>query len=156
MTKRIIVILLVVSIGVFAAAQTLQAQEESIGVGVQYQYPSFGLSGMFDVTEDVTVQGTVGFIGTVQTYGVRGLYHFTSDTFWRAYGYGEVGLINWQVAGDTETSFGGGIGAGVEYGLQAFNEELPPVYYNANVGVVTNDYFDGFSMNFGTGVMFKF
>lgn len=128
---------------------------ERFAVGIQLGLFSSGLSGKYRLTDTFTVQGTAGFFGLLNRYGVRGLYAFNTGPFYEIYGYG--GLSIWRFGGtlsrSSETAFGIGAGGGIEYDLRGLNPTLPPLFaaweLGANLANFNN--FSGFTA-FGTTI----
>jgi hypothetical protein len=119
------------------------------GVGFQGSFPASGLSGMLDLTDEFTAQAIVGFFGNLNTFAGRGLYKFQREDFWNLYGYGMLGAWHYSIGSLSETVLGFGLGAGVEYDWRAFNSELPPIFFNLELGIGFVD-FDKVPFNFST------
>ena len=116
------------------------------GIGVQAAFHSFGISGILDVANKVSIQAILGFFGDLKSYGGRLLYRFNKEEFWNVYGFGMLGA--WSYTGlstganlsrstTTETVFGFGAGAGVEYNLEGLTHKfIPffPLYINLEIG----------------------
>jgi len=140
------------------------------GVGFQSSWPAWGLSGMFDVNEDISVQGILGFIGDLKTYAGRGLYRFRKEDGWNAYGYGLIGA--WSYTGikftgysfeeTTETVMGFGAGVGIEYDWRNWmgNSDLPPIMWNVELGIASVSFdevdYDFSTFMFGVGAHYRF
>lgn len=130
------------------SAEQQDAESPTLGLGFQSSFPAYGLSLMVDVTEVASLQGIVGFFGTLNTYAARGLYRFNRETYHDFYGYGMVG--GWSYAG-IETVPGGGVGAGFEGDIRGLNPEgdLPPLFFNFELGLGFVN-FDQAAYNFST------
>ncbi len=151
-----------------APVQTAAAQEEEpepplrgelpVGIGVQYAAPAFGISGMYDVTDQISVQAVFGFFGGLQMYSGRGLYHFNQQEAYNIYGFGTVGA--WRYS--TTSVLGVGGGAGLEYSWQQLfdSAEIPPLFGNIEIGFVhLSDDFSGYtfsSLTYGGGIHYRF
>lgn len=146
-------------------ASAQEQKETKFGVGFQ----GWGISGMMDVSDKVSVQGILGMFGDLRTYAGRGIYRFRREPLWNAYGYGMVGMWSgsyskWDAyRGDyveeTETAMGFGAGGGIEYNWQAFSPNLPPIWWNleAGIGSVGFDHYNDFSaFMFGGGAHYRF
>lgn len=128
------------------------------GVGFQSSFPAWGLSGMMDLNPDVSLQAIIGFLGNLNTFAGRGLYRFHHEDFWNAYGYGMLGLWTYSLLGQSESAIGFGFGAGLEYDWRGFNEDLPPLFWNLElgVGIVNLDLYNFSSFMLGVGVHYRF
>ncbi len=140
---------------------TSQAELEPtrFGVGFQSTWPAWGLSGMMDINETITAQAILGFFGNFTTVSGRGLYHFRQEEFWDMYGYGMLGLWRYNTRFITaESSLGIGAGAGIQYDWRALDPNLPPIYWNIELGISFFN-FEHYNFNFisfGTGVHYRF
>ncbi len=143
------------------------------GVGFQSSFPAWGLSGMVDLNDQISVQGILGFIGDLKTYAGRGIYRFRREDKWNAYGYGMVGA--WSYTGyqitsvfpyttkeTTETVMGFGAGVGIEYDWRAWlnNSDMPPIMWNVEIGIANVNFdevdYDFSSFVFGVGAHYRF
>ena len=166
----IIVFVMVVMVGRVAnsaivekTAQRTPQKKAKFGVGFQYTFPACGLSGIMDVTPNTSIQGIFGFFGDLKMFAGKGIYRFKKEHYWNIYGYGEVGVFSITGYGNwrnqkiiNETSMGFSTGAGIEYGWQALSPNLPPVWWNFELGLGTvMDY--GFpTMFYGCGAHYRF
>lgn len=129
------------------------------GAGFQSTFPAWGLSGMMAVTDEVDLQLILGPFGGLSTYAARGLYTFRDNDFWDLYGYGMLGVWNHSTLRvRNETVLGFGVGGGIQYDWRVFNDELPPLFWNLELGFgrVNFDYYDFNSVMLGTGVHYRF
>ena len=115
---------------------------------------------MMDVTDEITVQAIIGFFGNLKTYAGRALYKFQKEEYWDLYGYGMVGAWNYSFSTESETVLGLGLGAGIQYDWRTFNSELPPIFFNLELGLGFVDFKD-IDYNFstfmiGAGVHYRF
>ena len=142
------------------------------GVGFQGTFPGNGISGMMDINEQISVQAILGFWGNLNTYAGRGLYRFKKEDDWEIYGYGMIGA--WSYDGvrvrtigllleshsHTETVIGFGAGAGIEYDWRALDPDLPPLFWNIELGIGIVDFnkvnYDFNTLIFGVGVHYRF
>lgn len=149
---------------VMAAFTIVPAQDRDdlkFGVGFQSSFPAYGISGSMDVNENITAQAIIGFFGSLKTYAGRGLYRFKKEQHWEMYGYGMIGAWNYGFLGVSETVLGFGAGAGLEYDWRAFNPDLPPLFWNIELGIGFVDFSDEVNYNFSTlligiGVYYRF
>lgn len=120
------------------------------GVGLQFGFSSGGLSAKYRFSNTVTAQGTLGFFGSLQNYGVRGLYAFKKEPQYDIYGFAGLGVWRWDgsIFFRSESAVGVSGGGGIEYML-----ENVPVALSAELGfaLLSFDNYDGFS-GFGIGL----
>lgn len=135
-------------------------EDTRYGIGFQGTFPAYGISGMMDINEEVTIQAIIGFFGSLNTFAGRGLYTFRKDDFWRLYGFGMAGMWTYSIGSLSETVPGFGLGAGIRYDWRAFDASLPPLFWNLELGLgfVNFDEVDyNFStILFGAGVHYRF
>jgi len=147
-TEAVSLFLLVSSV---ALAQGIEDETKRFGVGFQSSYPAWGISGMMDVADNLSVQGILGMVGDLKTYAGRGIYRFRKEPYWNTYGYGMIGA--WSYPGYeieyeyiygisyptmkkiTETVMGFGAGVGIEYDWRALSPNLPPIWFNLEIGL---------------------
>jgi len=154
---------------VFSSAFAQERDDLKWGAGFQGSFPAYGLSGMMDINETTSVQVILGFFGSLNTYAGRGLYRFKKEDEWEVYGYGMIGIWSYEgvrlrtafaVENYTETVMGFGAGAGIEYDWRALNPDLPPLFWNIELGIGIVD-FNKVDYNFntlliGAGVHYRF
>ena len=139
------------------------------GVGFQGSFPAYGISGMMDVNETISVQAILGFFGSLNTYAGRGLYRFKKERDWEIYGYGMIGIWSYDGVGVrtgfalenyTETAVGFGAGAGLEYDWRALSPDLPPLFWNVELGIGIVNFnkvnYDFNTLLIGLGVHYRF
>lgn len=140
MRKCISLFIATVTVSLFLLVGVASAQEQKetkFGVGLQ----NWGISGMMDVSDKVSVQGILEAFGYLKAYTGRGIYRFKRESVWNAYGYGMVGMwsysydADWDRAKGTETAMCFGAGGGIEYNWQAFAPNLPPIWWNLEAGI---------------------
>jgi hypothetical protein len=137
-------------------------REGRFGVGFQSSYPAWGLSGTYDVNEDISAQAILGFFGNLQTYAGRGVYRFQQEEQWNLYGYGLLGIWRYSFSAfgisESESAVGFGLGAGLEYDWRAWNETLPPIYWNIELGlgIVDMDHYNFSTIMIGAGLHYRF
>ncbi|MBU0569102.1 porin family protein [bacterium] len=170
MRKCISLFIATVTVSLFLLVGVASAQEQKetkFGVGFQSSFPAWGISGMMDVFDKVSVQGILGAFGNLKTYAGRGIYRFRREPFWNTYGYGMVGMWSYSYFDDyarrnyvkeTETAMGFGAGGGIEYNWQAFAPNLPPIWWNleAGIGSVPLKYYNFSSFMIGVGAHYRF
>jgi len=128
-------------------------------LGFQTGFETCGISGKMDLSDKMAVQGIIGFFGTMTNFSGRGLYKFKSEEYWDLYGYGQAGIWMWDGGYvGSETAFGIGGGAGIEWDWRAINKDLPPVYWSIELGLtaVSMDYYDFAMLGLGFGGHYRF
>jgi len=133
-----------------ALAQSNDEPLPKVGLGVQFSFPAWGLSGKLNLNERVTAQGVFGLIGDLRMYGGRVLYHFNRREQSTVYAFGSLGgfsykglrfrdsddPFDWTLEETTETVIGMGAGLGAEY----FFSGLPEIGWNLEVGFTHVDF----------------
>lgn len=135
-----------------AHSQDTAPINQKYAVGIHLGNLTSGFSFKYRATEKITAQATLGFIGSLSSYGVRGLYAFNTGPFYELYGYGSLAL--WRFDGFIDDSaVGAGAGGGIEYDLRGLSPTLPPLFvtYELGLNLVNFSNYNGFS-SFGTGV----
>ena len=160
----VISILLLVSSVAFAQEE----KETKFGIGFQSSFPAYGISGMLDVGPNISVQGILGAFGDLKTFAGRGIYRFRKEPYWNTYGYGMIGVWSypwykwegWNFVEKTETTMGFGAGVGIDYNWQGWSPDLPPIWWNLELGIGMVEFEDAdynFStIMFGVGVHYRF
>lgn len=155
------------------AQEQKNAKEQTktkFGIGIQATFPVSGLSGMVDVSDKFALEGLLGVFGILKSYGGRILYRFKKETYWNAYGYGMVGAWSYpgyKISADylslektRETVLGYGAGAGIEYNWKALNPNLPPLFFNLELGLGSVDFkeinYNVSAFMLGAGVHYRF
>lgn len=128
-----------------------EVREGNLGVGLQLTWPTYGLSGMFDVSDNISVQGVVGTAGYGLALTGRGLYRLARQELFRPYAYGEAGM--WTGYGGWGTVPNFGAGAGVEVDIRQFIVDGPPIYAAFEAGLNMTIYSDSF---LGSGSFTRF
>ena len=130
-----------------------------IGIGVQGSFPAMGLSVKADLTEHHSLQGVAGFFTNLKTYAVKYMFCFNeSGDFFviKPYFYGTAGVFKYDVYIASETVFGFGAGAGLEYYIPVLSEKLRPAveigYTRANFNVYQ---FKGLTLGAGLHYYFE-
>ncbi len=141
------------------AAPAESSDFSGYGIGLQGTFPAWGLSGTYDMDDNISLQAILGFGGAANAYAVRGLYRFKHEQSWNAYGYGSVGLWtyrHWHRG--SESALGFGAGAGIEYDWRYLNPDLPPLFWNIElgIGIVGLDHYSVSALWIGTGVIYRF
>ncbi|CAA6800758.1 MAG: Unknown protein [uncultured Sulfurovum sp.] len=132
--KKTIQTLAVVSL---LSTSTIIANDD-IYLGLQYG----GVSVKKDITDKYMGQVIVGGFGDIFAIHGRGLYKFSEEKYYNLYGYGGLSYASTEEgtrfgAEKIEvktTGYGVSVGAGLEYNIQAYNSNLPPIYFNMELG----------------------
>ena len=144
----------------FVVPAQAEAQETRWGVGFQSSFPAYGLSGLYDMSERITLQAVLGALGTVTTFSGRGLYRFQTEEKFDLYGFGTVGMWRWSSRFVDETSLGIGGGAGIELDWRSIigDSGVPPLFSSVDVGLTLAS-FDTYNFNaltIGVGLHYRF
>lgn len=139
------------------------------GVGFASTWPTYGISGTYQINEIMTAEAIVGAFGTVSNFGGRLWYRFSLDPKYDLYGFGGTSLLRYgytefvppnQMRDATENVLGLSAGAGIESGLQALfgDRSLPPIFFNWEIGLSYADFkhYNFSSFMFGGGVRYRF
>ncbi len=139
---------------------TVGVQGGRYGVGFASSWPAYGVSGTLQISETLTAEAVLGFLGAVSNFSGRAWYRFKRDPSYDLYGYGGAGVYRYGYFGGTENVLGLGGGVGVEAGLQSLldDEDLPPIFLNAEFGLAyaNFDFYNFSSFTFGSGIHYRF
>lgn len=144
---------------------TVGVQGGRYGIGFGSAWPAYGISGTLQMNQTITVEAVLGLFGTVTNFGGRLWYRFNQNEKYDLYGYGAVGVYRYSARvlgiGVSENVLGLGAGAGIEAGIAKLfdDEELPPIFLNAELGLAFGsfEYYGGFStLSFGFGAHYRF
>ena len=143
---------------------TVGVQGGRYGIGAASAWPAYGVSGTLQVSETLTAEAIIGFLGTISNFSARGWYRFTPGEKYDLYGYGSVGVLRYDYrfrgAGDTESVLGLGAGAGIEVSLAKLfdDEDFPPIFANAELGLsyANFDFYNFSTFSFGSGIHYRF
>jgi hypothetical protein len=137
-----------------------------LGVGLQANFPAFGLSAKADLTETHSAQAILGVFGAVSSYYGRYLYNFQEketqiNVTFKPYLYGQAGYYVYDLGKtynldiDKETAFGFGLGGGMEWYYKPFTKDLK---FNFELGYSKVDftYYDFKSISIGGGIHYYF
>lgn len=147
-----------------AAAQVDESAESTsrFGIGFQSAWPSYGISGLYDISDRITAQAIVGAFGTVTNFGARGIYRFNLQDGYNIYGFGTAGLWSYDYIVDTESVIGAGGGVGIELDwrslLSSEESRFPPLFTSIDLGfVLANfDHYNFSGISFGGGLHYRF
>lgn len=148
---------------------TVGLQGGKYGVGFASTWPSYGLSGTYQLSEMLTAEAVVGFFGAVRNFGARGWYRFNRSAKYDFYGYAGVNMYQYryrtinsafQTVRDTESVLGLGAGVGMEAGIRSLfkDQELPPIFLNWELGLAlaSFEYYNFSSFVWGGGIHYRF
>ncbi len=153
---------------VASVAFTEEEKETKFGIGFQGSFPAWGISGMMDVADNISVQGIVGLMGDLKMYAGKGIYKFRKEPYWNAYGYGTIGRWSypgykweeWDLVEITETTMGFGVGVGIEYDWRGWDPKLPPIFGNVEIGFGKVEFdevdYDFSTLMWGGGLHYRF
>lgn len=129
-----------------------EGTDSPFSLGFQSSWPSYGISGRYEVNEKAMIQGVIGALGTVTNFSGRLLYDFQQKEQYDVYAHGTVGVWQWggNVFFESQTSVGFGGGVGVEFDLQELfspdDEDFPPLYWNIEIGAIIAN-FDNYNFS---------
>lgn len=136
------------------------------GIGLQYSSPVYGFSGMMDINQKITIQAMVGFYTDLLAIGGKVRYKFQQTKYWNIYGYGLIGPAWFTSLKEptfeemTESTIFFGLGAGFEYDWKAWSQNLPPIYWNFEIGYSHMNFsdlnYDESGILFGGGIHYMF
>ena len=109
------------------------------GVGFGGSIIAWGLSGTMDMTSKITLQGTLGALGTFTAFGGSVWYRFNQNDAYDLFAFGGASHIGFSLGGSTQSTQGFGGGAGIEWDWgDLFNsEDFPPIFSNGTIGFYT-------------------
>jgi len=119
------------------AGQT-SAAPQTLGIGFQSAFPAYGASVIYNAPSGASVQGILGAFADLKMYAGRVRYRFQPNGNVHPYAFGTLGLWSYDgyragtysVEKTTESVFGVGGGAGIEY----FFAGMPSLGFNAEIG----------------------
>jgi hypothetical protein len=145
-----------------ASAQDGDESDSPFGVGFQSSWPSYGLSGVYDMTDQVTLQAVVGLLGTVSNLAGRGLFRFQQNEGYDVFGFGTVGLWRYSAGIVDESVIGVGGGGGVELDWGALlkdeDDSIPPIFTTIEIGLVLANFdrYNFSALSIGGGIHYRF
>lgn len=135
-----------------ATAKPLKNGKFGVGLSTSGAFGSFGLSAKKELTDDISAEVILGFLGTYTNFGAKGIYKFQKDAQYDLYGYGSLSYWSYDYGsrfyyGGREygktTGIGFGAGAGIEYDV------APDITVNGELGFNAVNWDYGYS---GMGV----
>ncbi len=120
-----------------ATAKPLKNGKFGVGLSTSGAFGSFGLSAKKELTEDISAEVILGFLGTYTNFGAKGIYKFQKDAQYDLYGYGSLSYWSYDYGSrfyyngrdyGTTTGIGFGAGAGIEYDVS------PDITVNGELG----------------------
>lgn len=144
----------------FAQENEQRPHKAKYAVGFQSSFPTFGFSGVLDISEQVSAQAIIGFSGEITTIGGRVLYRVQQKEWYDFYGFGVIGIWRYRGVFETENvvGFGGGGGLEFSWGKLLDIEDFPPVYSNVELGLTlaSFEYYNFSALTYGAGIHYKF
>jgi hypothetical protein len=123
------------------AERSRVSEDRPYGVGVNGTILTWGVSGMADVTPRVSVQASVGALGTVTALGGALLYRFNQQDSYDLFGYGGASYLRVDDLGfgdpASAVGIGGGVGIEWDWGRLFRSESFPPLHGTAQIGFTT-------------------
>jgi hypothetical protein len=154
MKKTLLTILLIV-----LASNNLNADKTFYG-GVEVNTLNVGLSAKADLTDKFTLQGTLGFFGTLEHYGAKAIYKVDKKKIYNMFAYTAIGIWKWDgVFEEDESVVGYSAGGGLEFDLQKlFGHDFPPLFMSGELGFdfIDFEYVDYGGLHLGGGIHYKF
>jgi hypothetical protein len=146
--KMVFAALTVIALSTVGSPSEALAQDgesdSPFGIGFQSSWPSYGVSGLYDMSERITLQAIVGALGTVTNFGGRALYRFQLEDKYDLYGFGAAGALRYSVAGFSENAIGFGGGGGVELDWRRIftpeDDSFPPLFSTIDIGFMANTF----------------
>jgi hypothetical protein len=149
---------------------TVGVQGGRYGVGFASSWPSYGLSGTLLISETLTGEVILGFLGAITNVGARGWYRFNTNHNYDIYAYGGLSLLMYRydtfdpstssTRKKTETVPGIGAGVGMEFSLQQLleDESFPPLFFSIELGlaIASFEFYDFSFLSFGAGIRYRF
>jgi len=152
-----------------AISGQVAAADSKYAIGWQSTFPVWGISGEMKIDDKLTAQLMLGPSSVLSSYAARGLYKFKQEKAYDVYGFGMLGLFTYsgrslniatfQYEDTTETAFGFGAGAGIEANWQQWLPEMPPVYFNLEIGfgsISFDSLYSFTSVMMGGGLHYRF
>lgn len=141
MRKLYLSLICVVALSSMLKAQDSEQDQRSYvnngAIGFYIGYPIAGITGIYNPTAQLGIQGLADISGNRQSIAGRILYRFITRERTNTYSYGMLG--GFEGIDDDSFGFGFGAGAGVENSWQAFSETLPPIWGSVELGVTSWD-----------------
>ena len=130
------------------------------GVGLGGSWLAYGLSGTYDVNDRVTAEAILGVLGALSSVGGRGWYRFNQQEAYDLFAFAGASMYRYGIGGFSETSFGASGGVGIQAGLRELfdNEDFPPIYVSADVGLgfASFDVYGFSAFTAGSGIHYRF
>lgn len=147
-----------VSLSLLTATANAEIGNGEYALGFQNGFSTAGVAARVGINDEISAEVILGFFGALSHYGVRGLYTLQDEGDWSTYAFGSTGIWTWDSSYYSETAFGVGAGAGVEWDWRSFNSSLPPITWNIELGLglVSFDRYNFGAFSFGTGARYHF
>jgi len=140
---------------------TVGVQGGRYGIGFASSWPVYGISGTIQVSETITGEAVLGFLGYYTSIGGRLWYRFSRNEQYDIYGFGGLGLYRYNRGILDTNSLVLGVGAGGEVSLMKLidDEDFPPIFLNAELGLSFGSFDSAVGYNvltFGVGAHYRF
>jgi len=131
---------------------------QSLGIGLQSSFPSYGLSAKLDMNDTHSAQVIFGALGIVSNYSARYIYNFqeTGAIQVKPFLYSQVGVWSYSFSSfgidENESTIGYGLGAGLEFNWLNFVSENLKTTVEIGYGKVDLDSYNFAFTTFGFGI----
>ena len=149
--KKLFIIFLIIF-----STKSLYAQKASLGL--QYTFPSYGISGKYHVNDHNCVQAVFGAFGVLSNYTGRYNYLFEErgQRNVKPFLYAQAGIWKYQFLTIDESTMGFGFGAGLEFDWFYFISENLSTTIEIGYGNVDLVYYELGFTSFGFGLHYNF
>ena len=151
MKKTILIISIIFS--------TISMYSQNASLGVQYTFPSYGISGKYHLNDNHCIQAVFGAFGIVSNY--TGRYNYLFEERGRRnvkpFLYAQAGVWRYDdLLSIDESAVGFGLGAGLEFDWMDFISENISTTIEIGYGNVDLLYYDFAFTSFGFGLHYNF
>ena len=139
---------------------TKSLYSQNASLGIQYTFPSYGISGKYHLNDNHCVQAVFGAFGVVSNY--TGRYNYLFEERGRRnvkpFLYAQAGIwrYNYELLSIDESTMGFGLGAGLEFDWMNFISENISTTIEIGYGNVDLLYYDLAFTSFGFGLHYNF
>ena len=126
---------------IFTAASGQEDNSVNFALGYQVIQPIYGISGILFITDPLSVQAVV-WMDDDPLLGFDVRYAFLEKDYIDFFAYG--------IIGSEDEDLGLGFGMGLEWDWRSVDTGLPPLLWNAEVGLFRDD------VGLGLGLHYKF
>ena len=133
---------------------------QNAALGIQYTFPSYGISGKYHLNDHHCVQAIFGALGVVSNYSGRYNYIFEEQgrREIKPFLYAQAGIwrYNYDILSIDESVIGYGAGAGLQFNWMDFISERISTTLEIGYGNVNLMYYDFSFTSFGFGIHYNF